>query len=56
MGEGRGNDFSTLRPRSNVWINSAITQERAADYVILKMFLLAIKWLQLLIFVDFMSS
>lgn len=31
-GEGGGNDFSTLRPRSNVWINGAITRERATDY------------------------
>lgn len=29
---GVGNDFSTLRPGSNVWINDTITQERAADY------------------------
>ena len=39
VGEGRwegvrgaGNDFSTLRPRSKIWINGAITQERATDY------------------------
>lgn len=29
---GAGMIFFTLRPRSNVWINSAITRERAADY------------------------
>lgn len=28
-GMGAGNDFSTLRPRSNVWMNGAITRERA---------------------------
>lgn len=28
-GMGAGSDFSTLRPTSSVWMNGAITRERA---------------------------